>query len=163
MIKYIIWWINDEQTFEGTNGHVTVFFYNLSYFGRWLVPETKSTSSSLPICRQVALASAVMDCTILNTRISVRVHPRRAKSKSCSWCRGAQTPPKSKRRCCTLGENGLGNVCVATLFEFVFFLFSSFDALKKSLVGVQKYIQATDLSEASQEAVEEKLRATDRQ
>ncbi|KAF9802715.1 hypothetical protein SFRURICE_007327 [Spodoptera frugiperda] len=39
----------------------------------------------------------------------------------------------------------------------------SFDALKKSLVGVQKYIQATDLSEASQEAVEEKLRATDRQ
>ncbi|XP_063630621.1 LOW QUALITY PROTEIN: cofilin/actin-depolymerizing factor homolog [Cydia splendana] len=34
---------------------------------------------------------------------------------------------------------------------------SSFDALKKSLVGVQKYIQATDLSEASQEAVEEKL------
>lgn len=40
---------------------------------------------------------------------------------------------------------------------------SSFDALKKSLVGVQKYIQATDLSEASQEAVEEKLRATDRQ
>ncbi|KAK6623631.1 hypothetical protein RUM43_009483 [Polyplax serrata] len=40
---------------------------------------------------------------------------------------------------------------------------SSFDALKKSLIGVQKYIQATDLSEASQEAVEEKLRATDRQ
>ncbi|XP_068624303.1 uncharacterized protein tsr isoform X2 [Battus philenor] len=40
---------------------------------------------------------------------------------------------------------------------------SSFDALKKSLVGVQKCIQATDLSEASQEAVEEKLRATDRQ
>jgi len=29
---------------------------------------------------------------------------------------------------------------------------SSFDALKKSLVGVQKYIQATDLSEASREA-----------
>jgi len=40
---------------------------------------------------------------------------------------------------------------------------SSFEALKKSLVGVQKYIQATDLSEASQEAVEEKLRSTDRQ
>jgi cofilin len=40
---------------------------------------------------------------------------------------------------------------------------SSFDALKKSLVGVQKYIQATDLSEASEQAVEEKLRATDRQ
>lgn len=40
---------------------------------------------------------------------------------------------------------------------------SSFDALKKSLVGVQKYIQATDLSEASQDSVEEKLRATDRQ
>jgi len=38
----------------------------------------------------------------------------------------------------------------------------TFDALKKSLVGVQKYIQATDLSEASEEAVEEKLRATDR-
>lgn len=36
---------------------------------------------------------------------------------------------------------------------------SSFDALKKSLVGVQ-HIQATDLSEASQEAVEEKLRST---
>ncbi|CAG0889767.1 unnamed protein product [Darwinula stevensoni] len=40
---------------------------------------------------------------------------------------------------------------------------SSFDALKKSLVGVHKYIQATDLSEASEQAVEEKLRATDRQ
>ena len=39
---------------------------------------------------------------------------------------------------------------------------SSFDALKKSLVGVQKYIQATDLSEADEAAVEEKLRATDR-
>ena len=40
---------------------------------------------------------------------------------------------------------------------------SSFDALKKALVGVQKYIQATDLSEASREVVEEKLRSTDRQ
>ncbi|KAL3284096.1 cofilin/actin-depolymerizing factor homolog [Coccinella septempunctata] len=40
---------------------------------------------------------------------------------------------------------------------------SSFEALKKSLVGVQKCIQATELSEASQEAVEEKLRSTDRQ
>lgn len=39
---------------------------------------------------------------------------------------------------------------------------SSFDALKKSLVGVQKYIQASDLSEASKDSVEEKLRATDR-
>jgi len=39
---------------------------------------------------------------------------------------------------------------------------SSFDALKKSLVGVHKYIQATDMAEASEESVEEKLRATDR-
>jgi len=39
---------------------------------------------------------------------------------------------------------------------------SSFDALKKSLVGVAKFIQATDESEASKEAVEEKLRSTDR-
>ncbi|XP_065559381.1 cofilin/actin-depolymerizing factor homolog [Artemia franciscana] len=39
---------------------------------------------------------------------------------------------------------------------------SSFDALKKSLVGIAKYIQATDASEAAAEAVEEKLRATDR-
>merc|ERR1712127_233127 len=39
---------------------------------------------------------------------------------------------------------------------------SSFDALKKCLVGVQKYIQATDESEASAEQVEEKLRSTDR-
>ncbi|KOB77968.1 Twinstar, partial [Operophtera brumata] len=44
----------------------------------------------------------------------------------------------------------------------LFLMSCSFDALKKSLVGVQKYIQATDASEASQEAVEEKLRATDR-
>merc|ERR1712018_951975 len=34
---------------------------------------------------------------------------------------------------------------------------SSFDALKKALVGVHKYIQATDASEASKESVEEKL------
>ncbi|CAH1105774.1 unnamed protein product [Psylliodes chrysocephalus] len=40
---------------------------------------------------------------------------------------------------------------------------SSFEYLKKALVGVQKSIQATDLSEASIEAVEEKLRSTDRQ
>jgi cofilin len=39
---------------------------------------------------------------------------------------------------------------------------SSFDALKKCLVGVHKYIQATDTAEASEESVEEKLRATDR-
>jgi len=39
---------------------------------------------------------------------------------------------------------------------------SSFDALKKCLVGVQKYIQATDESEASAESVEEQLRKTDR-
>lgn len=39
---------------------------------------------------------------------------------------------------------------------------SSFDALKKSLVGVHKSVQATDLAEASEEAVEEKLRANDR-
>merc|ERR1712058_57513 len=34
-------------------------------------------------------------------------------------------------------------------------LYSSSDALKKCLVGVQKYIQATDESEASSECVEE--------
>merc|ERR1711963_114438 len=39
---------------------------------------------------------------------------------------------------------------------------SSFDALKKCLVGVQKYARATDESEASAEQVEEKLRSTDR-
>jgi len=39
---------------------------------------------------------------------------------------------------------------------------SSFDAIKKSLVGVHKYIQATDLSEASEESVEKQLRSTDR-
>jgi len=39
---------------------------------------------------------------------------------------------------------------------------SSFDAIKKALVGVHKYIQATDSSEASQDSVEEKLRSTDR-
>ncbi|TRY71912.1 hypothetical protein TCAL_00177 [Tigriopus californicus] len=39
---------------------------------------------------------------------------------------------------------------------------SSFDALKKCLVGVQKYIQATDEAEASQEEIEAKLRSTDR-
>jgi len=39
---------------------------------------------------------------------------------------------------------------------------SSFDALKKCLVGVQKYIQATDESEASAESVEEQLRKMDR-
>jgi len=40
---------------------------------------------------------------------------------------------------------------------------SSFDALKKCLVGIQKYIQATDESEASRDEVEKQLRATDRQ
>ncbi|KAF5288054.1 hypothetical protein FQR65_LT12104 [Abscondita terminalis] len=40
---------------------------------------------------------------------------------------------------------------------------SSFEALKKALVGVQKTIQANEISDASREVVEEKLRATDRQ
>ena len=39
---------------------------------------------------------------------------------------------------------------------------SSFDALKKSRVGVHKYIQATDSSEASEEEIMQKLRSTDR-
>jgi len=39
---------------------------------------------------------------------------------------------------------------------------SSFKALQQSLVGIQKYIQANDESEASMEEVEEQLRATDR-
>jgi len=38
---------------------------------------------------------------------------------------------------------------------------SSFSALKKSLVDVEKIIAASDLEEASQEAVEDQLRATD--
>jgi len=39
---------------------------------------------------------------------------------------------------------------------------SSFDALKRALVGVAKYVQATDASEASQENVEANLRQNDR-
>merc|ERR1711993_233908 len=42
------------------------------------------------------------------------------------------------------------------------FYSSSFNALKKCLVGVQKYIQATDESEASEEEIEQQLRKTDR-
>jgi len=40
---------------------------------------------------------------------------------------------------------------------------SSYDALKKSLVGVAKSLQATDLSEAAAEHVEKQLRANDRE
>lgn len=39
---------------------------------------------------------------------------------------------------------------------------SSFDALKSALDGIGKYIQATDMAEASYEIVLEKIRATDR-
>jgi len=39
---------------------------------------------------------------------------------------------------------------------------SSFDALKQALEGVGKYIQATDMSEASYDCVLEKCRSTDR-
>ena len=39
---------------------------------------------------------------------------------------------------------------------------SSFDALKKAFVGVAKYIQANDKSDCEQQAVEDVLRATDR-
>jgi len=39
---------------------------------------------------------------------------------------------------------------------------SSFDALKHALEGVGKYIQATDMAEASHDCVLEKLRSTDR-
>jgi len=39
---------------------------------------------------------------------------------------------------------------------------SSFDALKSALDGIGKFIQATDMAEASYECVLEKIRATDR-
>lgn len=39
---------------------------------------------------------------------------------------------------------------------------SSFDALKSACEGIGKYIQATDMAEASYECVLEKLRSTDR-
>jgi len=39
---------------------------------------------------------------------------------------------------------------------------SSFDALKKPMVGVTKYIQATDASEASAEEVLAKIKSTER-
>ena len=39
---------------------------------------------------------------------------------------------------------------------------SSFNALKMSLVGVQKYIQACNLSDASEEEIMQILRSTDR-
>lgn len=35
---------------------------------------------------------------------------------------------------------------------------SSYDALKKALVGVYKYVQACDFEEASQEAIEDTFR-----
>jgi cofilin len=35
---------------------------------------------------------------------------------------------------------------------------SSYDALKKALVGVYKYVQACDFEEASQEAIEDAFR-----
>merc|ERR1712000_585589 len=39
---------------------------------------------------------------------------------------------------------------------------SSFDALKRKFKGVSKYIQATDMAEASYDAILEKFRSTDR-
>jgi len=39
---------------------------------------------------------------------------------------------------------------------------SSFDALKRKFKGVAKYVQATDMAEASHDAILEKFRATDR-
>jgi len=39
---------------------------------------------------------------------------------------------------------------------------SSYDALKSAFLGIGKYIQATDMAEASYDAVLEKLRSTDR-
>jgi len=39
---------------------------------------------------------------------------------------------------------------------------SSWDALKKAFEGVAKYVQATDMSEASYDAVLEKCKSTDR-
>jgi len=39
---------------------------------------------------------------------------------------------------------------------------SSFDALKRKFKGVSKYIQATDMAEASYDSILEKFRATDR-
>lgn len=39
---------------------------------------------------------------------------------------------------------------------------SSFDALKKAMEGIGKFVQATDVAEASYECVLDKMRSTDR-
>jgi len=86
------------------------------------------------------MANVVMAFTILNMNTNAKERPKcpKNKSSSLSWC------PDTAR------------IKKKMLYS------SSFDALKKALVGVHKYIQATDASEASKESVEEKLRSTDR-
>jgi len=93
------------------------------------------------IFRELATLNAVMVFTTLSTRISVKGlqrHQKKQKLFLMSWC--PETAGVKKKM----------------LYS------SSVDALRKALVGVQKFIQATDASEADKESVEEKLRSTDR-
>jgi len=69
-------------------------------------------------------------------------------------CQG--TPEASKKKLfLMMWCPDTANLKKKTLYSF------SFNRLWRSLVGVHKYIQATDASEAAMDAVEAKLRATD--
>merc|ERR1719357_1471383 len=108
---------------------------------RRLVLETVTTTTSLTTLQEPVLMTAGTVSMTLNTPISARAQRKRVKKEKLflmSWC-----PDSAK-------------IKKKMLYS------SSFDALKKCLVGVQKYIQATDESEASAESVEEQLRKTDR-
>ena len=99
------------------------------------------------------------DCTTLNTSISAREQRTLPRSRNSSWCPGAQTGDYEVREI----DNSLKTTLhFSAKIKKKMLYSSSFDALKKSLVGVHKYIQATDSSEASEESVEKQLRSTDR-
>lgn len=102
-------------------------------------------------------------CLTLNICTSAKVPPKAQRNRSSSSCPGAQTLPRLDSPSVVTAYLTFNWYVLSLQVKKKMLYSSSFDALKKALVGVQKYIQATDLSEASRESVEEKLRATDRQ
>ena len=108
-----------------------------------------------------SLRIAAMDCSTSNTTIKTKAPQPHLRRRSYSSCHGVQVrthPLLSLAR----AQTNLFSVPDTAQIKKKMLYSSSFDALKRSLVGVTKYIQATDLSEASKESVEEKLRSTDR-
>ena len=156
------------------------------------VTESAGVSGGTFPTRQLTPTWPGMASTTTSTSTSVRAPPSRARSRSSSWWPGARTVPRSRRRCCTphhlMLSRSVWLECRSIYRSVIIQKYCSNHvdmsqllcrhlakillSFKESFFGgkiilwniflIKSNLQATDESEASEEAVEEQLRKTDR-